>query len=166
MDGELRFDPNYIRDISEDVANVSRLLMKHSRRLEDISVQGTIFSGDYSDKANAISKALSRLADSIDSHSREFSFLAEALVGVSYIYENAEEKIADALLRRPSGIDAKPKKNPNYQAKFSLDSLDGANINAGHITSNELVAPDWLMDAAAKFNMFLESEKDANKEAK
>ena len=161
MNAELHFDTQIIRDVSEDISDINRLLKKYSLRLEEANICGAILSDTSGNDPYAaqISKAVSRSVDSIKEYSKELSALERALADIAYIYDKAEEEIGRlfsySLL--PGAINLIHEKNENsqnYQGNFTFGNFD--NIKTRHISSNELVMPDWLMDAVIKFNIFSE----------
>lgn len=149
-----------MREISEDISGLSRLLEKHSERLDEIKICGNHFSdASTTDPIGAqISKALSRSAVSIKEYSKELYSLKNALADIAQNYDEAERKIGSlfsySFLAGAAGpMDEKHEKSQNYRKNLANGNF--SNAKAGHISSNELILPDWLMDAVIKSDIFL-----------
>jgi len=157
---ELHFETRGIRSVSEDMSDINGLLKKYAERLEEINIHGAIFH-DISENnpSKQISKALSRSVDSVKKFSKDLSDLEKALVDTAYIYDKAENEIGRLFSNPflPNAVGLIPEKNErkqNYQENFAFGHF--GNIETGHISSNELILPGWLMDAVAKFNTYSE----------
>ena len=161
MNGELCFETQVIRDISDDISGINSLLKKYSERLEEINICGAILSDvSASDPSKTqLSKALSHSVDSIKEYSKELSVLEKALVDIAYTYDKAENEIGKlfsySFIPSAAGlIHEKNEANQNYREDLATGNFD--NIKTRHISSNELMLPDWLMYAVIQFSSIAE----------
>jgi len=167
VNDELHFETRFLHNISEDISDINALLKKYAARLEEINICGNILSdvsnvpGENPGRAQ-LSKALSRSVDSIKEYSKDLSVMGKALDDIAYIYGGAEKEIGELfsysfLPAAVNLINETHEKTQNYQENFMSGNFD--NIKTRHISSNELILPDWLMDSVIKFNILAEGSE-------
>lgn len=143
---ELRFNPQLMREMSNEVAKLSNPLITHEDTLSGIAVYWKEISEEHSKNITRIIRSMAEYADNILSLSVKLEEIAD-------IYETAEKNVcmnSTGFGRIFEDI---------YSNNIRVNPADTSiTVSASRISSNELVLPDWLSNAV--FQFLQENEKD------